>query len=162
MTQHLEAVAAADPDPEERLSRSSGKYKKLCATHPDATMATSSAGRHLQPSYKQHTAVDDRIGIGIDVEIVTGEESDFGQMAERLDQIEATLARAPVIVTADAGYGPGQVHAEMQARRIDTILPHRPVTRRRGSRGYPMGRCKYDPLNDIVRCPHGQGPDPRV
>jgi transposase len=161
VTQHLDAVADADPDPEERLSRSSGKYKKLCATDPDATMATSSAGRHLVPSYKQHTAVDDRAGIVVDVEIVTGEESDAARMAERLDQITGTLGRVPGTVTADAGYGVGQVYAEMAARGIDPIIPHRPVTRRRGSSGYPMDRFKYDSLNDIVRCPRGKVLTPR-
>ena len=74
VAQHLEAVADEGPEAEERLSRSSGKYKKLCVTDADAAAslaplvratlaaATSSAGRHLEPSYKQHTAVDDRAG----------------------------------------------------------------------------------------------------
>ena len=57
--------------------------------------ATSSAGRHLELSYKQHTAVDDRAGIVVDVEIVTGEEPDHGKIAERLtgDACEFGLAR---------------------------------------------------------------------
>ena len=133
VAQHLEAVADEGPDPEERLSRSSGTYKKLCVTDPDAAAsfaplvratlaaATSSAGRHLEPSYKQHTAVDDRAGIVVDVDIVTGEESDAARMAERLDQIAGTLGRVPGTVTADAGYGVGQVYAEMAARAIDPL-----------------------------------------
>ncbi len=52
VAQHLGAVVDADPDVAERLSRSSGKYEKLCVTDPDATMVTSSAGRHLQPSFE--------------------------------------------------------------------------------------------------------------
>ena len=119
-------------------------------------MATSSAGRHLQPSYKQHTAMDDRAGVVVDVEIVMGEESDAARMAGRLDQIEATLGQAPGTVTADAGYGIGHVYAEMAARATDPIIPHRPITRRQGSRGYTMDRFKYDQHHGIVRCPRGK------
>ena len=43
-------------------------------------MATSSAGRQLLPSYKQHSSVDDRPGVIVDIEVVTGEESDFGRI----------------------------------------------------------------------------------
>lgn len=59
VAQHLEAATDADPDAAGRQSRSSGKDKTLCVTDPDATMATLSAGRHLQPSDKQQTAADD-------------------------------------------------------------------------------------------------------
>ena len=105
--------------------------------------------------------MDDRAGIVIDVDIVTGEESDAARMAERLDQIVGTLGRVPGTVTADAGYGAGQVYAEMAARAIDPIIPHRPITRRRGSSGYTMDRFKYDQLGDIVRCPRGKILTPR-
>jgi len=53
--QHLDAVQDANDD--RREARTTGKYKKLCGSDPDATMATSS-GAPLRPSYKQHTAVD--------------------------------------------------------------------------------------------------------
>lgn len=46
-------------DEAERIGRQSGKYKKICLTDPDATMATSGRNRRLEPAYKQHTAVDD-------------------------------------------------------------------------------------------------------
>jgi hypothetical protein len=46
----------------EREGRQSGKYKKICATDPDATMATNAHNRRLEPAYKQHAAVDDKAG----------------------------------------------------------------------------------------------------
>lgn len=105
--------------------------------------------------------MDDRAGIVVDVEIVTGEEPDHGKIAERLTQIEHVLGLAPATVTADAGYGVGQVYARMAARAIDPIIPHRPITRRQGSSGYTMDRFKYDQHNDIVRCPRGKILTPR-
>ena len=50
---------AINLDEDDRLSRKTGKFKKLCVTDPDASMATSAAGRQLLPSYKQHTSVDE-------------------------------------------------------------------------------------------------------
>jgi hypothetical protein len=88
----------------ERMARSSGKYKKLCRSDPEASMATSSR-QPLRPSYKQHTAVDDHSGIVVDVEIVTGEEHDTNRLEQRLDAIEQALGRAAGRITADASYG---------------------------------------------------------
>jgi len=41
----------------ERDTKKTGKYKKICTTDPDATMATNGRNRRLEPAYKQHTAV---------------------------------------------------------------------------------------------------------
>ena len=38
----------------EKKGRQSGKYKKVCRTDPDATMATNARNRRLEPAYKQH------------------------------------------------------------------------------------------------------------
>lgn len=57
----------------EKEGRQSGQYKKVSLTDPDATMATSARNRRLEPSYKQHTAVDDRVGVIFNVEVTTGE-----------------------------------------------------------------------------------------
>ena len=150
---HMDAVDQANLDDEDRLSRSTGKFKKLCVTDPDATMATSSAGRQLLPSYKQHTSVDDRAGIIVDIEVVTGEESDFARMSERLDAMQVTLGSYPGTVTADRAYGIGRVYQALAADEIEAVIPPRPVTRPGSARGFPMERFRYDAKNDLVRCP---------
>jgi hypothetical protein len=63
------------PDDEDagRRSHKIGKYKKVSTTGPDATMATNGRKRRLEPSFKQHTAVDDVSGGLLDVTITTGE-----------------------------------------------------------------------------------------
>lgn len=60
VAQRLDAVDATNGA--ERLSRATGKYKKLCATNPEASMATTSKAP-LRPSYRQHTTVDDLVGV---------------------------------------------------------------------------------------------------
>lgn len=59
VARHMDAVDLANLDKADRLSRSTGNFKKLCVTQSDDCMATSAAGRQLLPSYKQHTAVDE-------------------------------------------------------------------------------------------------------
>jgi hypothetical protein len=144
------------------LARRTGKFKKLCATDPDATMATSSKKQRLQPSYKQHTAVDDATGVIVDVEVVTGEELDFGRFTERLDAIAEALDRAPGAVTADAAYGVGKVFAALADRSVEAIIPPRAPVRRSDSRAIPLERFRYDAKTDIVRCPRKKALRPRT
>ncbi|OWK25728.1 hypothetical protein AJ87_07150, partial [Rhizobium yanglingense] len=61
---HVDAVADANEDTgAERKSRKTGKYKKVCTTDPDASMATNGRNRRLEPTYKQHAVVDDACGV---------------------------------------------------------------------------------------------------
>jgi len=62
VVRHVDAVATANgdggPDDETqrqtRNSKKTGKFKKVCPTDPDASMATNGRNRRLEPSYKQH------------------------------------------------------------------------------------------------------------
>ncbi len=105
VSRHLDAVEDANDG--ERDARMSGKFKTLCRTDPDATMATSSMAP-LRPSSKQHTAVDDLEGVVVDVEIVTGKEHDTDRFEERINAMADTPARVPDRITADAAYGVGK------------------------------------------------------
>ena len=101
----------------EKTSRQTGKYKKVCTTDPDATMATNARNRRLEPAYKQHTAVDDLRGVILDVAVTTGEVNE-GQIIER--QVDATMATTGVpitTVTADAGYAYAKVYGALERRR---------------------------------------------
>ncbi len=71
---HTEAVSTANEESEARKSRKTGKFKKVCVTDPDATMATNARNRRLEPAYKQHTVVDDLRGVVLDVAVTTGVE----------------------------------------------------------------------------------------
>jgi len=58
---HVEDVLSENQSEEgtegEKKGQQSGKYKKVCTTDPDATIATNARNRRLEPAYKQHTAV---------------------------------------------------------------------------------------------------------
>ncbi|MCK1600461.1 hypothetical protein IVB02_03235 [Bradyrhizobium sp. 166] len=69
----VEAANAPELDDTAKSGRQTGKFKKVCTTDPEATMATNGRNRRLEPAYKQHAAVDDRRGVILDVEVTAGE-----------------------------------------------------------------------------------------
>ena len=83
-TRWVDKVGAENPAEEaERNTKKTGKYKKICTTDPEATMATSGRNQRLEPAYKQHTAVCDEAGVIIDVEITTGEINEGNELISK-------------------------------------------------------------------------------
>jgi transposase len=160
---HVGAVAEANgdetpgPDPEDRLaqrdSRKTGKFKKACLTDPDATMATSGRNRRLEPSYKQHSVVDDQLGVVLDVEVTTGEVNEGEQMLARLDAAAAATGAPIATVTADAGYAYAKIYAGLEKRRIGAVIPAKAEPIRSP---VPMRRFRYDARHDVLKCPRGK------
>lgn len=110
---HVDAIRAENGDASEasqiaadtaKTSRKSGRYKKVCVTDPDASMATNGRNRRLEPAYKQHGVVDDVFGVILDVEITTGEVNEGQEILNRLDAVADTTGATIKVATADAGY----------------------------------------------------------
>lgn len=130
------------------------KVQKQSLTDPDATLATSSHDRRLEFSYKQHTAVDDRAGVVIDIAVTTGQDSEGTQLLEQVDRIESNTGRGVKTLTADAGYAHTRNYAALAERRIEAVIP--PQHEPRAARKLPMRRFKYDARQQVVRCPGGK------
>ena len=131
------------------------KLQKYSPTDPDATMSTSCKQYHLEPTYKQHTAVEDKSGVIVDVSVTTGQASEGKQLLEQIERIEATLGAHVDCVTCDAGYAHGANYAALEERHTDAIIPPPPVPRRRPQR-IPARRFKYDAHKDRITCPTGK------
>lgn len=154
---HVEKVLSENRTPEEteteKNARQSGKYKKVSLSDPEATMATSARNRRLEPSYKQHTAVDDAKGVVLDVEVTTGEVNEGNTIEVQVDEIAATTGIRIKTVTADAGYAYGKVYGALERRGIDPLIPAKAEP---SKSAVPLRRFKYDARNDVVRCPRGR------
>jgi transposase len=137
----------------EKKARQSGKYKKVSLTDPDATMATSARNRRLEPCYKQHTAVDDRVGVILGVEVTTGETNEGEIIEAQVDEVIATTGAEISVVTADAGYAYAKVYGGLERRGIDPLIPAKaePFKSR-----VPLRRFRYDARHDILKCPKGR------
>jgi transposase len=128
--------------------------KKHSRTDPEATMATSSHERRMEPCYKQHTAVDDKAGVVVDAAVTTGESSEGTQLLEQLERIKDNTGCEPKTVTADAGYAHSRNYAGLEKRGIEAVIP--PQHERRVARKLPARRFRYDARHQVVRCPAGR------
>ena len=145
---------APDPEAERRRrdSKKTGKFKKVCLTDPDASMATSGRNRRLEPSYKQHGVIDDHLGVVLDVEVTTGEVNEGEQILARLDAASAITGVPIATVTADAGYAYAKVYAGLEKREIAAVIPAKAEPIRSP---VPMRRFRYDAKYDVLKCPRG-------
>jgi transposase len=130
------------------------KPKKRSTTDPDATMATSCQIARMEPSYKQHGAVDDLCGVIVDVEVTTGETSEGSQLPDQIERIEENTGIKIKTLAADAGYAHGKNYEHLEKRNIDAIIP--PQTEHSKPKRIPARRFKYDAKNKIVKCPAGK------
>ena len=157
VAQHVEAVVEANRDEAEIAAeldqKQTGRFKKLCPTDPDATMATNARNRRLEPAYKQHAVVDDVRGVVLDVEVTTGEMNEGQVILERLDATAATTGQAIRTATADAGYAYGKVYGGLERRGIDPIIPAKAEPIRSP---VPLRRFRYDARHDVAKCPRGR------
>jgi IS5 family transposase len=155
VARHVDAVDEANADAAEakKASRANGKFKKVCTTDPDASMATNGRNRRLEPAYKQHAVVDDLRGVILDVEVTTGETNEGQVIVERLDATMTLTGTAIATVTADAGYAYGKVFGALERRGIDPVIPAKaePIRSK-----VPLRRFRYDARHDILKCPRGR------
>jgi transposase len=157
VAKHVGVVAEANQDgaavAAERDGKQTGRYKKICTTDPDATMATNARNRRLEPTFKQHTVVDDVRGVVLDVEVTTGELNEGQVILDRLDATAATTGQAIVTATADAGYAYAKVYRGLEQRGIDPLIPAKADQMHSA---VPLRRFRFDPKADLVKCPRGK------
>ena len=137
-----------------RSSSQKKKEKKWSRTDPDASMATSRFNQRLEPSYKQHGAVDAKSGVIVDVVVTTGEVNEGTELIDQLERVEANTGKSVTRVTADRGYSSGSNYAALEGRETDPVIPPQPM--RSKSRGVPLSRFQYDAKHGLVRCPRGK------
>lgn len=131
--------------------------KKKSTTDPDASMATSRHDYHLEPTFKQHTAVDGHAGILVDVAVETGEANEGRQLIRQLERIEETTGGTVYTLTADKSYAHATNYAELERRGVAPVIPPQAVgVRKAGTQRIPACRFKYDERHDRVTCPAGK------
>lgn len=159
-TRHAEQVVRENEFPEDdeppkprrgRRRTKPPKAKKRSTTDPDATMTTSRKDQRLEPSFKQHTAVDDRAGVVVDVLLTTGEVNEGGQLLEQLQRIETRTGTSIKAVTADKSYAHTANYHALEQRHTDAVIP--PQATARHPKHIPGSRFKYDAKHHLIHCP---------
>jgi transposase len=153
---HDDEKGLADPPKKVGRPRTrENKPKKISLTDPEATMATSSRNHYLEPTYKQHTAVDDQSGILIDVDLTTGEVNEGTKLIETIARIECITEKPIKHVTADKGYAHSVNYGELDKRGIDAVIPPQRESHV-GKGNLSIRRFKYDGLHQRLVCPGGK------
>lgn len=137
-----------------RPSKKKKAAKKRSKTDPDASMATSNRNTRLEPTYKQHTAVDDKAGVIVDVDVTTGESSEGKRLIETIERVEDTTGVKVKHVTADAAYAHPLNYKMLEERGTQAVIP--PQSQGASKNPMPISLFKYDEKKDIVRCPAGK------
>lgn len=158
---HVDAMTAANGHGEHGLedgrrlrdSGKTGKFKKVCLTDPDATMATTGRNRRLEPSYKQHGVVDEVFGVVLDVEVTTGERNEGEELLARLDAVEETTGAEIATVTADAGHADARIFGGLERRGIAGVIP---TTAEPIRSPVPLRRFRHDARHDVLECLRGR------
>lgn len=151
---HAEKVVSenedAPPEPPKQ-----GKKKRICTTDPDASVGKSISERRSFPAYKQQTAVDDKVGVVVDVDIITGSEREGRTLPEVAKRIDSRIGN-PGTITADKGYSSGTNYAALEESDIDPLLiPQR--QQRKNRSGVPIERFNYDARYKRLTCPGKKG-----
>lgn len=106
----------------------------------------------MEPAYKQHTVVDDKVGVILDVAVTTRQTNEGEMIEPQVDEVEAMTGINIKTVTADAGYAYAKVSGALERRGIDALIPAKaePIKSR-----VPLRRFRYDAKHDI-KCPQGR------
>ena len=157
---HAAVEAEPAPEPGGRLTPPRGgdgsatpQVGLRSRTDPDATMAQGSFGQRSRPRYKQHTAVDGKAQIIVDVTVTTGRVAEERQLLPQVERIEARLGMRIGAVTADTRYGIAENYAALEARGTEAIIPPQTAVIRSAR---PIGEFKYDARHDLFACPRGR------
>ena len=157
---HAEKVVRENPTDKENTeedaqqSHTDTEVKKCSTTDLDARLATSSRNRKMEPSYKQHTSVEDQSGVIVDVLVTAGDRNEGEMLPEQIQRIESTTGKKVQVATADAGYAYGKIYGMLETRQIEAIIPPKRVQRYKNI--IPLERFKYDGKHQIVPCPRGK------
>ena len=157
---HADAVAAAHPVLPDSARAAMAppparQPRRVCTTDPDASLGKVRRNVPAQPSYKQHTAVDQACGVVLDVMVTTGATHESILVEGQIDTIVAATGQPVRIATLDAGYAVTRLFAAFEARGIEAVVPTRPERPPRPG-VIPVRRFKLDARHNHVRCPRGR------
>jgi transposase len=130
------------------------KVNKRSKTDPEATLATSSHERRLEPCFKQNTAVDNKNGVVVDIAVTTGHDNEGSQLLEQVARVEGNTGIPVRVATADAGYAHSANYAGLEERGIEAVIP--PQHESSVAHKLPLRRFRYDARRQVVRCPGGK------
>ncbi len=161
--EHVAAVTRANDDNDDhppsppgpgRPGNTAAKPKKVkrSRTDRDARMATNKYNQRLEPCFKQHTGVDAKCGVQVDVSVERADVHEGAMLLEQIGRVEELTGKKLTAVSADKAYASAANFAALEARAMVGVIP---PARTRPAK-VPLSRFRFDKLNDVLRCPKGR------
>lgn len=141
-----------DDSPDEDPPESGGVRSR---TDPEATLAKGGQTERAEPRYKQHTAVDGKAQIIVDVGVTTGRVGEGTELPDQVERVERRLERHVSAVTSDATYGTARNYAVLEERGIEAVIPPIPLRRAPEGSGLPLSQFQYEEATHSLTCPAG-------
>jgi hypothetical protein len=151
--QELEQLQKATPESDRRAAR-------VSETDPQARVMKQADGG-FAPSYNVQISTEASHKIVVAVE-VTQAGTDYGQLVDGIDRVQANLGQAPEQAVVDGGFIKNTNIEEMAGRGVELIGPvaeHHPEAslQKRGiSPEFYPDKFNYDPATDSFTCPAGK------
>ncbi len=133
--------------------------RMLSTTDPDSACVSrkkhSGAGES-RPRYKNHRAVDDKLGVITASSSTPGDVDEATQIETLVEQHEANCGENPRAVIADSQYGTVEVMRQLQSCGIRSHMALHGGNKRNNSKVFPKADFRYDPDQDLYICPAGE------
>lgn len=143
----------------ERVNRS-----LLSTTDPDSACVSRkrhSGGGESRPRYKNHRAVDDKMGVITATSSTPGDVDEATQVETLVEQHEANCGERARAVIADSQYGTVEVMRQLQGRGIRSHMALHGGNKSKASEMFDKTEFRYDPEQDVYICPAGENLYPR-
>ncbi len=122
-------------------------------TDPDASIL-SRDGDKLGLYYKDHRAVDDKLGVILVTHATSGDVTDEQQLKPLVDDLIFEKQVTPQRIAADKKYGNVKNYKELINKGIESNIPHADPPTRKGI--FNKNKFSYDPATDNYICPAGE------
>ncbi len=136
----------------------------LSTTDPDTACVSrkkSSGGGESRPRYKNHRAVDDKMGVITASSSTPGDVDEATQVETLVEQHEANCGENPRAVIADSQYGTAEVMRQLQSRGIRSHMALHAGNKRKNPEIFPKTDFTYDSDQNVYICPAGENLYPR-
>ena len=143
----------------ERVNRS-----MLSTTDPDTACVSRkkhSGGGESRPRYKNHRAVDDKVGVITASSSTPGDLDEATQVETLVEQHEANCGGRARAVIADSQYGTAEVMRQLQCRGIRSHMALHSGNKCKNPEISPKTDFKYKPEQNVYICPAGENLYPR-
>jgi len=127
--------------------------KSINSTDPECVNVTGRQGTHA--GYNAQIVVDEKHGLIVNSDVAKGENNDYNQFKEQIEQANKTLDKECKNACADSGYSNIDNLKEIDDKNIKVIVPTTKQASGKETQPFDKERFQYNEKEDCYICPEG-------